>query len=205
MFRKPKSALLLIAFSLVWPMSISPSEDVPGRILGGSVNSPIRIDVFSDFQCSACREFFLSTIRKVLKEYSSKDKVCVVYHEYPLSYHEYAREAAQYCEAAWRMGVQKLLPVMESIYVDQANWVQDGKLEDSVAKALPHEDFLKLKEIMKDPSINEAIEKEIQLAIKKKISATPTVIISYPGKQQRVEGLLTYFVLKRFIDSIVKE
>jgi len=205
MLRKPKSALLLIAFFLVWPMSISPSEDAPGRILGGSVNSPIRIDVFSDFQCSACREFFLSTIRKVLKEYSSKDKVCVVYHEYPLSYHEYAREAARYCEAAWRMGVQKLLPVMESIYVDQANWAQDGKLEDSVAKALPHEDFLKLKEIMKDPSINQAIEKEIQLAIKKKISSTPTLIISYPGKQQRVEGLVTYLVMKQFIDSIVKE
>ena len=204
MLRKSIPSLLLIGFSLVWPMSIRSSEDAPGQMLGGSVNSPIRIDVFSDFQCSACREFFLSTVRKVLKEYSSKDKVCVVYHEYPLSYHEYAREAARYCEAAWRMGVQKLLPVMESIYVDQASWIQDGKLEDSVAKALSHEDFLKLKEIMKDPSINEAVEKEIRLAVREKIAATPTMIIHYPGKQQRVEGLVTYLVMKQFIDSILK-
>ena len=204
MFRKSKSVLLPIVFYLIWPMSIGSSEDPPGRMLGGSVNSPIRIDVFSDFQCSACREFYLSTIRKVLKEYSSQDKVCIVYHEFPLSYHPLAREAARYCEAAWRMGLQKLLPVMESIYVDQAIWAQDGKLEDSVAKALSPEDFLKLKEIMKDPSINEAIENEIRLAVKEKISATPTMIISYPGKQQKVEGLVTYLVMKQFIDSIVK-
>jgi protein-disulfide isomerase len=204
MFRKSIPMLLLIAFSLLWPASIRSSEDAPGRMLGGSENSPIRIDVFSDFQCSACREFFLSTVRKVLKEYSSKDEVCIVYHEFPLSYHEYAREAARYCEAAWRMGVQKLLPVMESIYVDQASWSQDGKLEDSVAKALSREDFLKVKEIMKNPGIDEAIEKEIQLAIKEKISATPTMIIHYPGKQQRVEGLVTYLVMKQFIDSIIK-
>jgi protein-disulfide isomerase len=204
MFHKSKPVMLLIAFSLIWPISAISSQDAPGRMLGGSAKSPIRIDVFSDFQCSACREFFLSTVRKVLKEYSSQDKVCIVYHEFPLSYHPLAREAARYCEAAWRMGVQKLLPVMESIYVNQANWAQDGKLEDSVAKALSPEDFLKLKEIMKDPSINEAIEKEIRLAVKEKIAATPTLIISYPGKQQRVEGLVTYLVMKQFIDSIIK-
>lgn len=204
MFRKSKPALFLIAFTLIWPMSLRPSEDAPGRMLGGSANSPIRIDVFSDFQCSACREFYLSTIRKVLKEYSSEDKVCIVYHEFPLSYHPLAREAARYSEAAWRMGLQKLLPVMESIYVDQAHWAEDGNVEDSVVKALSPEDFAELKEIMEDPSINEAIEKEIQLAIKEKISATPTIIISYPGKQQRVEGLVTYLVMKQFIDSIIK-
>jgi protein-disulfide isomerase len=196
--------MFLILFSLVWVLPANSSQDALGRMLGGSVNSPIRIDVFSDFQCSACRDFFLSTVRRVLKEYSSKDKVCVVYHEFPLSYHQYAREAARYCEAAWQLGVEKLLPVMESIYVDQASWVQDGNLEGSVAKALSPEDFSKLKEIMKDPSINEAIEKDIQLAVKEKISATPTLIISYPGKEQRVEGLVTYLVMKQFIDSIVK-
>ncbi len=202
---KSKSVLLLAVFFLIWPVSLSSSEDAPGRMLGGSENSPIRVDVFSDFQCSACREFYLSTVRKVLIEYSSKDKVCVVYHEYPLRQHQYSYEAARYCEAAWRMGVQKLLPVMESIYVDQANWAQDGTLEDSVAKALSSEDFLKLKEIMKEPSINEAIEKEIRFGVKEKVTATPTLIISYPGKKKRIEGLVTYLVMKNFIEDVLDE
>ena len=205
MFGKSKSALLLIAFFLIWPVSLISSEETPGRILGGSADSPIRIDVFSDFQCAHCREFFLETVRKVLKEYSSKDKVCVVYHEFPLSYHQYAREAARYCEAAWRMGAGKLLPVMESIYVDQADWVEDGKLEDSVARALPREDFLKLKEIMKDPSIDQAIDKDIKFGEKENIAATPTLIIRYTGKQKRVEGVVTYLVMKQFIDAVIKQ
>ena len=205
MLCKSKSVLILAAFFLVWPIPLSSSEDARGRMLGGSENSPIRIDVFSDFQCSACREFYLSTVRKVLREYSSKDKVCVVYHEYPLRQHPYSYEAARYCEAAWRMGVQKLLPIMESIYVDQANWAQDGTLEDSVAKALSGEDFLKLKEIMKDPSINEAIEQAIRFGDKEKITATPTLIISYPGNKKRIEGLVTYLVMKNFIEDVLDE
>jgi protein-disulfide isomerase len=196
--------VFLIVFFLAWPMSVRSSEDAPGRMLGGSLNSPIRLDVFSDFQCSACREFYLTTIRKVLKEYSSKDKVCVVYHEYPLSFHQYSREAARYCEAAWRLGLPKLLPVMDAIFQDQAQWSQDGRLEDSVAKALSKDDLLKVKEIMKDSSIDESIEREIRFATKNKVAATPTILISYIGKQQRVEGLVTYLVMKQFIDSVVK-
>jgi protein-disulfide isomerase len=204
MFSKSKSMVFLIVFFLASPISLISSGDAPGRMLGGSLSSPIRLDVFSDFQCSACREFYLSTVRRVLKEYSSKDKVCVVYHEFPLSYHQYAREAARYCEAAWRLGLPKLLPVMDAIFEDQAEWTQDGKLEDSVAKALTQDDFLKLKKIMQDSSINEAIEREIQYGVINKVEATPTILISYIGKQQRVEGLVTYLVMKQFIDSIVK-
>jgi protein-disulfide isomerase len=204
MLCKYRSFVFWIIFFLACPLSATSSEEAPGQMLGGSLNSPIRLDVFSDFQCSACREFYLRTIRKVLAEYSSKDKVCVVYHEYPLSMHQYGREAARYGEAAWRLGLPKLLSVMDALFEDQAVWSQDGKLEDSVAGALSKEDFLKLKEIMRDPSIDETIEKEIQFGVKNKVSATPTTIISYIGKKQRVEGLLTYLVMKQFFDSIVK-
>ena len=168
------------------------------------MNSPIRIDVFSDFQCPHCRDFYLGTIKQVLQEYSSKDKVCVIYHEFPLSGHQYAKQASRYVEAAAQLGQQKLLPVFDSIFTDQAQWSQDGSLELSVSKVLLQEDFLKVKKIMQDASINSAIEKEIQLAIQKDIKSTPTLLISYIGRQQKVEGLVTYAVLKQFIDSIVK-
>jgi protein-disulfide isomerase len=204
MFPKLKSMIFLAVCFAAWSVPVRSSDEAPGRLLGGSLNSPIRIEVFSDYQCSACREFYLGTIRQVLQEYSSKDKVCVIYHECPLAIHQYAREAARYCEAAWRMGLPKLLPVMESIFIDQAQWAQDGKLEASVAKALPQEDLKKLKKIMQDASINTAIEKEVQLSVLKEIRSTPTMFIYYPGKQQKVEGLVTYPVLKQFIDSVVK-
>ena len=69
---------------------------------------------------------------------------------------------------------------------------------------MPREDLLKIKKVMKNPSLNQAIDRGIQLGIKYKVTSTPTMFISYSGKQQRVEGIVTYLVLKQFIDSIIK-
>ena len=44
----------------------------------------------------------------------------------------------------------------------------------------------------------------MELGYKMEIKATPTLFIYYTGKQQRVEGLVTYLVMKQFIDSIIK-
>jgi len=204
MFAKLKSMTILALCCVVCSIPVYPMDQPSGQMLGGSLNSPIRLEVFSDFQCPACRELYLNTIRQVLQEYSSKDKVCVIYHEYPLSIHQYAREAARYSEAASRLGQQKLLPVYETLFTDQAQWAQDGSLEATVSKALPKDDFLKLKQIMQDSSINAAIDKEVQLGELKEVKSTPTLFIYYVGKQQKVEGVVTYMVLKQFIDSIVK-
>jgi len=204
MLRKKKSVALLVLIFTAWPLSAPSLDETGGRILGGSPSSPIRLEIFSDFQCSACREFYLNTIRPVLQEYSSKDKVCVIYYEFPWPYHKYAREAARYAEAASRLGRQQALTVLDSIYTDQAQWSQDGNLEATVAKSLPRDEFQKLKKIMQDAGINYAIDKQIEFGTKKDIRATPTLLIYYIGKQQRVEGIVTYLVMKQFIDSIVK-
>ena len=196
--------IVLILMSLAWPASVRPFDVPSGQILGGSANSPIQIEVFSDFQCSACREFYLGTIRQILQEYSSKDKVCIIYHEFPLAIHKYSRDAAHYSEAAAQLGVKQLLAVMDALFMNQAIWSQDGKIEASISKALSREDFQKLKNIMRDSSINLAIEREIDLATKSQIKSTPTMFIRYTGKQQKVEGLVTYIVLKQFIDAIIK-
>jgi protein-disulfide isomerase len=206
MLQRLKWLAFPIAFFLALPPSLRAANesDVGGQILGGSLNSPIRIEVYSDFQCPACRDYYLGTIRQILQEYASKDKVCIIYHEFPLQVHPYARAAARYVEAASRLGQQKLLQVMDSLYTDQAVWSQDGKLEPTVSKALSREDFQKLKKFMLDPGINPAIDRDIQLGTKNDIKSTPTSFIYYLGKQQKVEGLVTYLVLKQFIDSIIK-
>jgi protein-disulfide isomerase len=121
-----------------------------------------------------------------------------------LSYHKYARQASLYSEAASRIGQQQLLAVRDSIYTDQAIWSQDGSLEATVSKALSRDDFQKLKKIMQETAVNNTLEKQIEWGRKKDIKATPTLFIYYIGKQQKVEGLVTYLVMKQFIDSIVK-
>ncbi len=195
----PLAGIILLGFA-----PSLPAADSQGLILGGSLKSPVRLEVFSDFQCSACREFYLGTIRQMLKEYSSKDQVCIIYREFPLAGHRYSRLASQHAEAARRLGVRQLLAVMDALYMDQAKWAQNGRLEDSVSRALTREDFLKLKTILQSPSINEGIDRDIQLALKQNIRSTPTTIIYSPGKIERAEGYLPYPVLKYYINSKLK-
>ena len=193
---------LLLAFAL--PVHTAEYLEPKGQILGGSLDSPIRIEVFSNFECSHCREFYLRTIKKVLKEYSSVDKVCVIYHDFPFGSHKYDRKAARYAEAASRVGLDTVLKVFDAFYTEQATWSQNGELEETLQKALTPEEYKKVLEYSEDPAIGTLIEKQYELATAKGLQSTPTSFIFYPGKEQKVEGVITYVVLKGFIDKIIK-
>ncbi|MEJ2245188.1 MAG: thioredoxin domain-containing protein [Acidobacteriota bacterium] len=207
MLHKLKWKILPILFFHLSLMQVYSSDqmDPPGKILGGSLNSPIRIEVFSNFGCSACREYYLRTIKKVLKEYCSVDKVCVIYHDYPFKSHKYDREAARYAEAAFRINRETMLEVMEALYKEQANWSQDGRLRDAIAKALPKDVYEKLMQIAKDPGIDTIIEEQYALAMEKGLKSTPTSFIFYSGKQQKkVEQNIVYVNLKNYIDKVLE-
>jgi len=195
----------ILALAIFFTPALSSAEtDAPGQILGGSLNSPVRLEIYSDFECPACREYYLGTIKKILEEYSSQDKVCVIYHEFPLRGHKHAHKAALYTEAAYQLGRQQLLTVFDALYANQAEWTEDGDVEGTISKALTPEDFKKVKKGIKDPSVKQAIDNEVALATQKKIMSTPTTFIYYIGKQQKVEGIITHLILKGFIDKIVK-
>jgi protein-disulfide isomerase len=197
---------LMMLFAMCFTAVSIPAQSTAqttGQLLGGSLKSPIRIEVFSDFQCPACRALYLETIKPVLQDYSSKDKVCVIYHEFPLQMHAYSREAARYAEAAAHLGQPKLLAVFNALYTDQAQWGEDGKLEVSLLKVLSREELKTVKKTMQDTSIDAVIEKEIQLGNKKEVRSTPTMFISYSGKEQKVTDPLNYLTMKQFFDKIL--
>ena len=217
MFRKLQAAVLLVLFLTVCVPSTNSAEGGNGLLLSGSDKSPIKIEVFSDFECYGCRELFLQTLLPVIQEY--KDKVCIIYYEFPLNQHPYSKPAARYVLATARLGNQKVLPVMASIYTDQSQWEYASnsaapasrsldRLETAVSKALSREDFLKVKKMLQDAgtmaTINDDIEKELKLGQLKGIRSTPTMFISYSGKQQEVTGAVTLPVMKQFLSKLVK-
>src|SRR5512136_747871 len=122
---KSRSMMRTILFILLlsfYPLSSQAADQASGQILGGTPDAPIRIEVFSDFECPSCRELYLDVMRRAIAEYSSQNKVCVIYHEYPLARHQYARKAAQYAEAVSRLGRTQLLKVYDALFMDQAIW-----------------------------------------------------------------------------------
>lgn len=202
----PVTYLVLLTLALVIHPEASPqsTELKPEQCLGGEPNSPIRIEVFSDFECPACREFYIHTIRPVLKEYSSLGKVCVVYHEFPLRIHKYSRQAAQYSKAAQKLGRKQWADVLDTLYENQEKWSQDGSVDETVFKALGADEFYRLKQLLLLPSIDEAINSEIAMGEKKEVSSTPTSFVYALGREQKVVGGLPYPAMKDFIDKNTK-
>jgi protein-disulfide isomerase len=197
-------AIFAVLLAAIFSLPVQ-SAETSGQILGGAPDAPIRIEVFSDFQCPSCRGLYLDVMRRVLSDYSSQNKVCVVYHEFPLQIHRYSREAALYAEAVSRLGRQQLLKVYDSLFMDQAQWGEDGKLEESISKAISRADLEKVKKIMQDPGITATVEKEIRLGMQNQIESTPTFFIYSGQKQlQKVVGLLSYVSLKTYLNTIIK-
>lgn len=191
---------LMAAFA---PAPAQTPDLTPDQCLGGKLDAPVRIEVFSDYQCPACRAFFLDTIQKVLETYCSQDKVCVVYHEFPLKNHNLARVAARYSKAAQRLGRKQWVAVMGALYTSQAEWSWDGSVENVVSRVLSPQDLAEVKKRMQDPSIEAAIDQEVTLGEKREVKSTPTFFLSSGGKEERVVGGLPYAVLQGYINRLI--
>jgi protein-disulfide isomerase len=81
----------------------------------GSKNAPVTIVEFSDFQCPFCSRV-VPTLKKIKATY--KDKVRVVWRNYPLSFHQNAKPAAEAALAAAAQG--KFWEMHDKLFENQA-------------------------------------------------------------------------------------
>jgi protein-disulfide isomerase len=210
----PASIILLLATAL--SVSGQTGMHQPGEFLiGGEPGAPIKIEVFSDYQCPACRTFYLDTIKPILANYASaktgpngqpiKPRVCVVYHDLPLDIHQFARPAARLGLAAQRLGRERWLRVSDALYTHQAQWSQDGNLDAALAKVLDPTEVVRLRKLAADPAIGALVDQELMLAQSRDVASTPTFfIITETGRQQRVNGPVPYAVMKDYLDRLLK-
>ena len=142
-------------------------------------------------------------MRLVLADYADAGKVCVIYREFPLAQHQHAKEAARYGHAAQRLGPRYWAQVTDALYQSQSQWEQDGKIEPVVAAALNKEDMARLQKQMNNPAIDSAIENDIALGKRLQVDQTPTFFITAKGKTEKVAGIVTYPILRRYLDSLL--
>ena len=168
----------------------------------GSPNAPIMIEVFSDYQCPACRQYYLETVQFVLQEYATAGKVCVIYYEFPLDrIHKHAREAARYAQAAHRLSPAHWVRVNETLYTLQAQWSTDGQIEPLVARALPPADMEKVRQSVNDPKIAALIDRDLAEGRRRGITGTPTTFLTVNGQTHRINGPVQYAIMKQFLDK----
>jgi len=172
--------------------------------VGGTPSAAIKIEVFSDYQCPACQQFYLQTMRNVLSEYADKNKACVVYREFPLSQHAHARTAARYGVAALHLGVRQWSQVTDALFLGQEGWAASGDVESVVAKVLSPSDMAAVRKELQSPAALDAnIEADYQLGVQRGVSSTPTFFVTANGKTQKFAAAYTYPILKRYLDSLL--
>jgi protein-disulfide isomerase len=189
------SALLLAAL-----VTSAPSAQTKSTRAVGPVAAAVRIDLFSDFECPACKTLHEQTIKRVKEEFALKGKLRLVHHDFPLPQHKYARQAAILAAAADRLG--KYDEVADALFRQQESWSRAGGVDAVVDSVLTPEERKKLREIAKDPAILANIERDIQLGQRMKVSSTPTMIVTHNGKPNPVVGVVSYPVFSKFLSTI---
>lgn len=190
------SALLLVALVLS-----SPSAQTKSTRAVGPVAAAVRIDLFSDFECPACKSLHEQTIRRVKEEFAMKGKLRLVHHDFPLPQHKHARRAAILAAAADRLG--KFDEVADALFRQQESWSKSGGVDAVVDSVLTPEERSKLREIAKDPAILANIERDIQLGQRMQVRSTPTMIVTHDGKPNPIVGVVSYPIFSKYLTTIV--
>lgn len=179
---------------------VAAAESAPAKALG-TRGAPITMEVFSDFQCPACRTLYQETLRQVMDRYVSAGKVYLVHRDYPLPIHRYSKEAARYANAAARIG--KFEKVEEALFAKQDLWSKDGNVEGAVASVLTPAEMNKLRQVLRNGQLDAAIEKDVTLGNSFQVRQTPTTIITHKGQTYPVVGVVSYAVLHQFLDQLL--
>jgi len=169
----------------------------------GSKSAPITMETFSDFECPACRQFYLNNYRLVMENYVTTGKVYLIERDFPLPVHAYSTVAARYARAAAQIG--KFEAVQDVLFQNQGSWEQSGDVDGTVAKALTPAEMNKVRVLAKSPAIDAAIEKDKALGHQYAVNQTPTTYIHFKGQTYPVVGVVSYDVLHQFLDQLLAQ
>jgi protein-disulfide isomerase len=192
-----------VLFAQAAPQTAPGISDVDPHKAFGSKSAPVTMEVFSDFQCPACRTLFLSTNRQLMDNYVSTGKVYLIHRDYPLSIHAYSRVAARYARAAAQLG--KTEPVEQALFQNQEKWEQTGDVDGTVAAALSAKEMIKVRELVKGGTLDAAIDKDFALGQMYRVNQTPTTVFHSKGQTYPYSGLMSYDILKQFLDQLLSQ
>jgi protein-disulfide isomerase len=182
--------------------STAPLDSTALKALG-TKTAPITMEVFSDFQCPACRDLYFQTVRPVIDNYVSAGKVYLIHRDMPLPIHPHSRVAARYANAAARM--HKLEKVVAALFDKQGNWAADGNVDGVVATALTRTEMNQVRKLVSSGTLDAGIDKDLALGTQFRVTQTPTTIITHKGQTYPVVGVVSYNMLKTFLEQLLKQ
>jgi protein-disulfide isomerase len=136
----------------------------------GPESAKVSIVEFSDFQCPYCAQAS-ETVKKIRETYG--ERVRFVFRQFPLSFHQNARGAAEAAFAAHAQG--KFWPYHDRLFEHQG--ALDRKSLETYAQELGL-DLPAFKKGLDDKSFDQQIEADLALGKTAKVDGTPTMFIN---------------------------
>jgi len=225
--------ILLIA--IICAVSTLPATPVPSQNASslrppdksyGVSSAPIKMEVYSDYQCPYCRAFYDQTLTQVIRYYVPSGKVYLVHHDFPMPMHKYSGEAARWANACAEVG--QFEAAETALYDNQVAWGSDGNIAKYIAAAMPASDFKRVEAIMKqgampapqahfpsaDPMtgiahpcpVDSYIAQDIRLGYKISTPGTPAFVVTYKGHAfAPVYFAVSWPVLKQLFDTLLQQ
>jgi protein-disulfide isomerase len=185
-------------------ISVNGVNDIDPTKTLGSKNAPVTMEIFSDFQCPACKQLFDSTTQRVMNDYVNTGKIYMVHRDFPLPMHAYSRIAASYSRAAAHIGRDEV--VEAALFQNQQKWEADGKVAEVVAAVLTPADMKRVQALVESKTLEPLIEKDKQIGQGYAVNQTPTTWLhTKNGQSFPVVGFVQYDVLKTFLDQLVAQ
>lgn len=185
------------------PITVDGVVEIDPAKAFGSKNAAVVMEIYSDFQCPACKQLFLTTTQRVMDNYVNTGKVYMVHRDFPLPMHAYSRVAASYSRAAAHIG--KCEEVEQALFQNQEKWEANGDVKGTVAAVLNPADMKKVQALVDGKTLEPLIDKDRQLGMGIPVNQTPTSIIhTKDGQSYPVVGYVSFDVLKTLLDQVAK-
>jgi protein-disulfide isomerase len=193
-----------VALAALLPCLAASLGDVDRAKTIGNPGAPVRIELFSDFECPGCKAFHETLLPVIIRDYVVPGKAYIFNHEFPLQMHHYSREAANLATAAATIG--KYQQVADVLFQNQTSWGATGKVWDTVATVLTPAEQKKVQSLAKDPAILAQVEQDVEAGKAQKIPQTPTIVLSRGAKHYAFPGPDpgNYLLLRSLIDGLLK-
>jgi protein-disulfide isomerase len=144
------------------------------RAILGNRNAPIKIFVYSDFQCPYCKKGF-ETVEELKKKYGSK--LMVMFKHLPLPFHPMAMPAAKRFEAIALQSSKKAYAFHDEVFKNQSG-LSGGEafLDEMVKKS--GADVARVKKDLESPKVQQHIQADQEEARKYNIQGTPGFVVA---------------------------
>jgi protein-disulfide isomerase len=170
----------------------------------GSPTAPVSVEIYTDYECPACRQLYMETLPSLNAEFVATGKVHLLHRDYPLPQHQFSKLATRYANAAGAIG--KYDVVANQIFVTQPDWSQNGNVDAAVAKVLSPADMEKVRTMVKtDSHLDDSVTQDVAMGNNvDHLNQTPTIVIIAKGKREVINGGAPYAILKQYLEQKLK-